>query len=73
VGVVVALSLVCVVAMGAIVGSMLPFFFKSLNLDPAVISSPLLAQTVDIVGALVFYNIAYAVVTYWSAVKAGGG
>lgn len=73
VGVVVALSLVCVVAMGAIVGSMLPFFFKSLNLDPAVISSPLLAQTVDIVGALVFYNIAYAVVTYWSAVKGGGG
>lgn len=72
VGVVVALSLVCVVSVGAVVGSMLPFFFKRLNLDPAVISSPLLAQTVDIVGALIFYNVAYFVVSYWSKTSIGG-
>lgn len=73
VGIVVALSLVSVVTVGAIVGSMLPFFFKSLNLDPAVISSPLLAQTVDIVGALIFYNVAFSVISYWSASRLGGG
>lgn len=58
VGFVVAASLIGVVCFGAVTGAMLPFIFKKSRLDPAVISSPLLAQTVDIVGALIFYNTA---------------
>jgi magnesium transporter len=65
VGAVVAASLLGVVLFGAIVGGLLPFLFKRLNLDPAVSSSPLLAQLVDIIGAVIFYNTAYHLVTYW--------
>lgn len=65
VGIVVAVSVTTVVATGAVAGAMLPFLFKRMNFDPAVISSPLLAQTIDIVGVVVFYNVAFYVIRYW--------
>lgn len=71
VGVVVALTVTSVVVFGAVAGAMLPFVFKRLNLDPAVISSPLLAQTVDIVGVIAFYNIAFYVIHTWGTVLKG--
>jgi magnesium transporter len=58
VALIVAVSLGLVVVFGAVTGAMLPFIFKRLNLDPAVSSSPLLASLVDIVGVLLFYNLA---------------
>lgn len=63
---VVSLTLTLIVCFGAVAGAMLPFFFKKAKLDPAVISSPLLAQLIDIVGVLLFYNIAYYVVKHWA-------
>ena len=71
VGLIVGVSVMLIVAFGALAGAMLPFLFKTLKLDPAVISSPLLAQTVDIVGVVVFYNIAFYAIHYWE--KALGG
>jgi magnesium transporter len=65
VGISVAVSVAGVVVFGSVTGAMLPFLFKRLKLDPAVISSPLLAQTVDIVGVLVFYNVAAAAIAHW--------
>jgi len=65
VGAVIAASLVFVVMFGALVGGALPFIFKRFNLDPAVSSSPLLAQLVDIIGAVIFYNTAYHFIMYW--------
>ncbi len=58
VGIIVALSLVCVVIFGAVVGAMLPFLFKRLNLDPAVSSSPFIASLVDLFGIVIFFEIA---------------
>jgi magnesium transporter len=58
VGVIVGLSLVGIVLLGAIVGSMLPFILKLARLDPAVSSSPLIASLVDLMGILIFFNIA---------------
>lgn len=65
VGVVVAMTVMFIVCFGAVAGAMLPFLFKRVKLDPAVISSPLLAQMIDIVGVVIFYNIALYVVKNW--------
>jgi magnesium transporter len=62
---VVGLTVIFIVCFGAVAGAMLPFLFKKAKLDPAVISSPLLAQLIDIVGVLFFYNVAYYLVKNW--------
>ena len=67
IGAVVALSLFGVTLFGGITGAMLPFIFKRFKLDPAVSSSPLLASLVDIVGVLIFYNLAYHVIGWYHA------
>ena len=63
VGLVVAGALLGVVIFGGVTGAMLPFMFDKLKLDPAVSSSPLLASLVDIVGVLIFYNLAIYLLT----------
>ncbi len=55
---VVALTLVLVVIVGAVVGSMLPLFFQRVNVDPAVASSPFVASLVDVTGIIVYFTIA---------------
>lgn len=55
---VVMLTLVGVVMFGALIGAMLPFGFKRLNLDPAVSSSPFIASLADFAGIVLFINIA---------------
>jgi magnesium transporter len=37
---------------------MLPFIMKSVRLDPAVSSSPVIASLVDIVGIIIFFKVA---------------
>jgi magnesium transporter len=67
IGVIVAIALCGITLFGGVIGSMLPFIFKKLKLDPAVSSSPLLASLVDIIGVLVFYNLAEYVIKWWEA------
>ncbi|MEO6443565.1 MAG: magnesium transporter, partial [Gemmatimonadaceae bacterium] len=55
---VVALSLVAVVLVGTVVGSMLPLIFKRLGFDPAIASSPFVASLVDVTGLLIYFNVA---------------
>lgn len=57
-GVSVAVSLVLVVTFGAVAGAMLPFMLKSLKLDPAVSSSPVIASLVDLFGIMVLFQLA---------------
>ncbi len=57
-GVTVAISLIGVVLFGAIAGSMLPFLLKSLKLDPAVSSSPVISSLVDIFGIIMLFQLA---------------
>ena len=64
VAIILAISLVGVVVFGAVVGSMLPFSLKRVGLDPAVCSSPLVATFVDVVGVVIFSNVAIAVTQY---------
>lgn len=55
---VVALTLVLVVMIGAVVGSMLPLVFKRIGFDPAIASSPFVASLVDVTGLVAYFSIA---------------
>lgn len=55
---VVAFTLLCVVVFGALAGSLLPFLFKRLRLDPAVVSSPFVTTIVDLSGITIFIKVA---------------
>ena len=59
--VVVPITLVLVVLCGTIVGSVLPLVFQRLGQDPALMSNPFVAGIVDIVGIIVYVNVAIMV------------
>ena len=52
------LSLVGVVTWGTLTGSMLPFVVKRLGFDPATASAPFVATLVDVVGLVIYFNVA---------------
>lgn len=54
----IALSVMAVVLWGTIIGSMLPFILRSLRLDPATASAPLVSTLVDVVGIVIYFSIA---------------
>jgi magnesium transporter len=56
--VVVAVTLVLVVICGTLFGSVLPLIFKRLGLDPALMSNPFVAGIIDILGILIYMNVA---------------
>jgi len=57
-GVTVLFSLMGVVTLGSLAGSMLPLALKRLNLDPATSSAPFVATLVDVVGLILYFTIA---------------
>lgn len=54
----VALSVVGVVAWGALAGAMLPFALRGFKFDPASASAPLVATLVDVSGLVIYFNVA---------------
>jgi magnesium transporter len=58
IGVVVGLTMICIVFVAALVGASLPFILTRLGFDPAVASSPLLATVMDAVGLLIYFTFA---------------
>lgn len=63
VGTVVFSALLCVVVFGVVSGSMLPFIFSKLKLDPAVVSSPFITTLVDLTGIMILFKIAVSVLS----------
>jgi magnesium transporter len=57
----IGLSLLCIVAYGSLVGSMLPFALRRLGFDPATASAPLIATLVDVSGIVIYFSVAYAI------------
>jgi magnesium transporter len=51
-------SLMGVVTLGSLAGSMLPLALKRLKLDPATSSAPFVATLVDVVGLILYFTIA---------------
>ncbi len=52
------LTLVLVVLSGALLGGLLPLLFQRIGLDPALMSTPFVAGIIDIVGIVVYMNVA---------------
>ncbi len=58
IGLTVGLSLLSITLIAATTGAALPFLFHSLGLDPALMSAPFITTVVDILGILIYLNIA---------------
>jgi magnesium transporter len=56
--VVVPVTLVLVVIFGTLVGAMLPLLFHRVGLDPALMSTPFVSGIIDIVGIVLYMNVA---------------
>lgn len=54
----VGLSLVAISVIATFAGSALPFLFKALKFDPALMSAPFITTAVDVLGVLIYLNIA---------------
>jgi magnesium transporter len=58
---VVGVTLVGIVVMGCVVGSMLPLALRRVGFDPATSSTPFIASLVDVLGIIIYFNIAQLV------------
>jgi magnesium transporter len=58
VAITVAVSLVGCVTWGTLSGSLLPFVLRKLGFDPASASAPFVATLVDVVGLIIYFNVA---------------
>ncbi|WP_373525147.1 magnesium transporter [Nostoc sp.] len=58
VAIAVGVSLVAISILASISGSALPFLFRYLRLDPALMSAPFITTAVDVVGVLIYFNLA---------------
>ncbi len=59
VGLAVGFSLLGVVLLGTLTGSMLPILLKKMGADPAVSSAPFVATLVDVTGLVIYFSCAY--------------
>jgi magnesium transporter len=55
---VIPLTILGVVMLGTLVGSILPLLFRSVGLDPALMSNPFVSAIVDVVGIVLYTTIA---------------
>ena len=55
---VIPITVLGVVICGTCMGSMLPLIFQRLGLDPAMMSNPFVAGLSDILGILIYVNVA---------------
>jgi magnesium transporter len=55
---VIPITILLVVVCGTLSGSLLPLLFKRLGWDPAMMSNPMVAGLIDVVGILIYMNVA---------------
>lgn len=54
----IATTVVTVVILGTSAGTLLPIMLRRLGMDPAIMSNPLIAAMVDVLGVVIFYEMA---------------
>jgi magnesium transporter len=59
--IVVGITVLLIVLIGTSAGTLLPILFRRLGMDPAIMSNPLIAAIVDILGVVLFYEVAKAI------------
>lgn len=62
----VSVALFCIVLWAVTVATLLPLLLKQLGIDPAVVSSPLIATLVDGTGLLIYFNVARLILHLYS-------
>ena len=55
---VIPITILSVVMLGTLVGSALPLLFRSIGLDPALMSNPFVSAIVDVVGIILYMSVA---------------
>lgn len=63
VGVAVGIAVLAIVLWGVLLGSLFPLLLHRVGLDPATISSPLVATLMDVSGLLIYFIVATAILT----------
>lgn len=58
---IVSLAMIAIVVASSILGVILPVILQRLRVDPAVASNPLIASVMDILGLVIYFAIARAV------------
>jgi magnesium transporter len=53
----IAITVITVVSLGTSAGSLFPLLFRRLGMDPAIMSNPLIAAMIDVLGVVLFYEI----------------
>ena len=53
---IVGVTVFMVVMLGTVAGAMLPLLFKSVGMDPALMSNPLIAAMVDVFGVITYFS-----------------
>jgi magnesium transporter len=56
--IVISLTMLVLVVWANLLGTVLPLILSKFKLDPAVISSPLVATLIDVTGIIIYFNIA---------------
>ncbi|MCH2211059.1 MAG: magnesium transporter [Fuerstiella sp.] len=59
--IVVGLTVLLIVLIGTGAGTLLPILFRRFGMDPAIMSNPLIAAIVDVLGVVLFYEVAMAI------------
>ena len=60
---VVAMTVLLVVVLGTLSGAALPVILERIGVDPALMSNPLIAAIVDVVGVVIYYQVAMLFLT----------
>ncbi|MBF0169966.1 MAG: magnesium transporter [Nitrospinae bacterium] len=63
-GVVVGVSLFLAIMCAAILGTIIPLFFRWVNIDPAIAGGPMVLALNDLTGVLIFFGIATSLISY---------
>ena len=59
---VIGLSMLSIVLVANLFGSLLPFALDRVRIDPAVASSPLITSIMDVLGLIIYFSIAVALI-----------
>lgn len=62
IAIVVGMSMIIIAILAMVTGIFLPLFSKRIGLDPAVLAGPITTSVVDIVGLIIYFKIAQALI-----------
>ncbi len=57
---VVGLAMLCCTVIGGLAGALLPFAARRIGADPATLSAPMITSIMDLVGVMIYFGLAYA-------------